>query len=371
MPHTEIVEDSDSIRRTLSESIQNSGWGLIARSRSDGPGTTQHFVYTVGLTETFQHPELVLIGFEPEAATRILELAAFRVSEGTRFRDLSTNDQVIEGFLVAFRSVPWPEAVYWARLASERYSSNQYELLQLILPDFRGRFPWDAGCPKLHARIQERMPDPTIGFTDSVMFSKNAVESRETPLPRARQSVGHSTSCGLKPAFGLKSRGGSKRAKDLVESVRARVAKIIHEHGWAAITVDPTDDCGGGPKFAYTVGLTETYNHPEIVMVGFASDLSMAVLNSAGKRVKNGIRLVDWSTDDHIIQLFPVAFRSLPMPQGRRWAPVAGDRYRPRSFELLQMFMPDGHGRFPWNADCDESTSKIQMYLLESMRPVH
>jgi hypothetical protein len=149
------------------------------------------------------------------------------------------------------------------------------------------------------------------------------------------------------------------------------VSNTIREHGWAVITVDQTEDCGGGPKLAYTVGLTETYNHPEIVMVGFASDLSMAVLNSAGKRVKNGIRFVDSSTDDHVIQLFPVAFRSIPMPPGKRWAPVASDRYRPRSFELLQMFMPDGCARFPWNANCDESTARIQMYLLESMRSVH
>jgi hypothetical protein len=117
--------------------------------------------------------------------------------------------------------------------------------------------------------------------------------------------------------------------------------------------------------------LTETVAHPEFMLMGFDPNLSMGVLNAAGQRVKTGIRFTDRSMDDKVIDRFPVWFRSVPMPEGRRWARLAAERCQSRPLELLQMFLPDQLGRFPWDADCSASFVLLQGRLLESMTKPH
>jgi hypothetical protein len=59
----------------------------------------------------------------------------------------------------------------------------------------------------------------------------------------------------------------------------------IARHGWALQIVEPGP---GDPGWTYTIGLTD-FGHPELVMVGLASDAG-AVLNGLGERVRRGER---------------------------------------------------------------------------------
>ena len=63
-----------------------------------------HFAYTVGLTETFGHPEIVLLGTWQHAHP-FLNAVGDLVRDGRRFETGDTSEEVLDGFVVRFDPV--------------------------------------------------------------------------------------------------------------------------------------------------------------------------------------------------------------------------------------------------------------------------
>lgn len=61
--------------------------------------------------------------------------------------------------------------------------------------------------------------------------------------------------------------------------------------GWALQGVE------GVRPWVYSVGLTERFGHPELVMAGVPIDAAMAVINALGRRIAAGEDLID---GDHV-----------------------------------------------------------------------
>jgi Domain of unknown function (DUF4262) len=139
-----------SVESAIDDAIMRVGWGVISIPPND---ETPSFAYTVGLTATFRHPELMLVGFDPSGMRSLLNMAAGRVKLGVRHGDWTTDDKIIGGEIVWFRSVAARDAKKWALLADHRYGKD-LDLLQMFLPDERGLFPWDSGVKAAHAKIQ-------------------------------------------------------------------------------------------------------------------------------------------------------------------------------------------------------------------------
>jgi hypothetical protein len=137
----------------------------------------------------------------------------------------------------------------------------------------------------------------------------------------------------------------------VMDELRSRIAKAVENPGWFVVGVLPAANT---PSFSYTVGLTETARHPEVLMLGFDNQLMHRLLNTAGQHIKDGRQFDDWDSSDQVVAAFPVVFRTVPFPEARQWARVASERYRTRGgFKLLQMFVPDAHGHFPWEVEAD------------------
>ena len=147
-----------------------------------------------------------------------------------------------------------------------------------------------------------------------------------------------------------------------ISEVETMMTEAIGRHGWWVQSVLPDANY---PSFSYTVGLTETFRHPEILMMGHHPKLMHDLLNDIGALIKGGARFSDWDTSDKVISGFPVFFRSVPGKEASRWSLAAYKRYP--EFELLQVFLPDAKGRFPWDPACDRETAKFQGALLEAM----
>jgi len=64
--------------------IAEVGWSYTAVT--GGPGASC-WTYTVGLTSTFDHPELVVTGVTPDVAARLLEALCLRIKDGDRLVD--------------------------------------------------------------------------------------------------------------------------------------------------------------------------------------------------------------------------------------------------------------------------------------------
>jgi hypothetical protein len=98
------------------------------------------FTYTVGLRETFGHPEVILVG-RWSSAHPILNVVGELVREGARFAPGDRSDDVVDGYPARFGAVcdQCREAcLTWASWAADR---EPFEALQLILPDATGRWP--------------------------------------------------------------------------------------------------------------------------------------------------------------------------------------------------------------------------------------
>jgi hypothetical protein len=70
---------------------------------------------------------------------------------------------------------------------------------------------------------------------------------------------------------------------------------IIRTHGWAiqGVKSDHPPDL----LWAYTVGLTKSYDHPELVLVGETTNLAFVTVNRVASLVRDGERL---AAGDHI-----------------------------------------------------------------------
>ncbi|MBA2427455.1 MAG: DUF4262 domain-containing protein [Actinobacteria bacterium] len=59
----------DDVRFHIHGLIEGSGWAVIP---VEGNTPYRSWAYTVGLVQTFDHPELVVVGLDPLAAGRLL-----------------------------------------------------------------------------------------------------------------------------------------------------------------------------------------------------------------------------------------------------------------------------------------------------------
>src|ERR1700733_4220828 len=59
----------------------------------------------------------------------------------------------------------------------------------------------------------------------------------------------------------------------------------IDKFGLQVIMVDSTDYL---PSFAYSIGLTQTYSHPEIICFGLPNNLGHSIINDIAEIIKRG-----------------------------------------------------------------------------------
>jgi hypothetical protein len=132
------------------------------------------------------------------------------------------------------------------------------------------------------------------------------------------------------------------------------VRDLIAQHGWMVAKVGDQ-----GVMFAYTVGLTETLGHPELIMTGLDPNVAQSILNMAGDRIEKGESLIPYSSEGaesvlFVDGLFGGGYRAAvqrvsPSQRDHRMG-VAKVHYEARGqdWEALQIIMPDAKGRFPW-----------------------
>ncbi|HLK01543.1 MAG TPA: DUF4262 domain-containing protein [Streptosporangiaceae bacterium] len=126
-------------------------------------------------------------------------------------------------------------------------------------------------------------------------------------------------------------------------SMRA-MAGEISAVGWSVRTAQGDEFT---PPWAYTVGLWQTRQGPELLMAGLPPEHMTIILNVIADRVADGIRV---DVADEITGICPCSLTIRPVhPSWRETSMLAiSDRYygyvRPR---YLQVVWPDRRGRYP------------------------
>jgi len=124
------------------------------------------------------------------------------------------------------------------------------------------------------------------------------------------------------------------------------------------------------PKYAYTIGVTETYKHPEFIIVGNfdAGDITALLNKAVALLVKDrnafkerdvfGVTNATIDGKSVAVGARPITKRAKRLKMG-----LAVDRYGIDNFQAIQLFVPDLKGRLPWHTDYDTTWGIDSMQL--------
>ena len=138
----------DQALLNLDSKISRFGW--TAYYIFDGPGPP--WLYTIGLVERFDHPELIILGLSPEAAHGLVNQFVQTLEDGGSFKPGRQTLRRFEGYrmaLVAVDDAYWqePEDYFlgWLDYYKATRRSVPQRALQLVWPDEADRLPWESG----------------------------------------------------------------------------------------------------------------------------------------------------------------------------------------------------------------------------------
>lgn len=144
---------------------------------------------------------------------------------------------------------------------------------------------------------------------------------------------------------------------DLTNALQ-RVAADIEQFGWHVIQVN-----GGGTSlgFCFTIGLTETYGHPELLLYATGPEVGgMATyLKPIVEQIAAGKRFVDGDKCPEAFKQHTGAFRQVLDRYKPAVVGTALNYYDEKPFDLLQLYWPDGQGHFPWQSDFNDGLPAV------------
>ena len=118
-----------------------------------------------------------------------------------------------------------------------------------------------------------------------------------------------------------------------------------------------------GPGFGFSIGLYETYNHPEIIMVGLKHDITHSLINSIADTIKKGSVFTPNQFYPGITEGFDCYFLEVEEAFYRDYLGYANWYYKNINFPVLQCVYPTTKGVYPWEKDWPESLNKLQLLL--------
>lgn len=142
-----------------------------------------------------------------------------------------------------------------------------------------------------------------------------------------------------------------------------KMRRDIGREGFFIMAVAPGPDSHG---FAYTIGLSESMGHPELLVFSLPPQVAFVVLHDFVKKLKEGARFTDGQVIDDIFTVpVPVAARAISHEKAAEYTVQLFNMYaaNPVPPSVLQMVLPDTRGRFPWHSDFDQSLETMQPAL--------
>jgi hypothetical protein len=125
------------------DNVEKFGWeAMLVNSKEQSTS----FAYTVGLCDTMNFPEIIVVGLKQKVAHFALQYAIEKMQAGLTPETERVRD-IVGGVEVEFR----PVAQKWFRHVMCRadwyygYPESRPPALQLIYPDIEGRFQWEPG----------------------------------------------------------------------------------------------------------------------------------------------------------------------------------------------------------------------------------
>jgi hypothetical protein len=270
------------------------------------------YIYTEGLASKFGHPEIYVVGLPAQTAASMLEELVSRIRAGQRFDMPCFVENIIH-----FEMPMMP-------IAAEPGILPPSGAVQLFYPDPQGYAPWEPEC------------DPDFGVPQTSFFwTVGSYPTRRTPLAERLISRGRPSEEEIE-----------RRMNAGIERLREQVTRS----GFTFQPVFPSADTDGEP-FVYTIGLSRTYNHPEIYVVGLDADNAIELLLRTIDKIAGG-EVFETPTffedeDGDLFTVRPLVQADVDENSG------LGQKVLGHGFPAVQVYYPDENGLFPWEEGCD------------------
>jgi hypothetical protein len=148
------------------------------------------------------------------------------------------------------------------------------------------------------------------------------------------------------------------------------IADIVQQYGWYAASIYDHN-----PPFLYSIGLMQTYNHPEFIVFGLDAKNAYALLSALIQSIRagqsfaqSGVHTVSVGGNDHRVGFRPV--HQTQHPLYLRFA-MGYCRHIGRWGELqtIQLFWTDSQGKFPFDVGCNLDMYRLQPRLDLALTP--
>lgn len=127
-----------------------------------------------------------------------------------------------------------------------------------------------------------------------------------------------------------------------------KIAVDVSQYGLSVMLVSESED---GPKFGYSIGLSHSYNHPEIIVFGLNHEVAGVIINTIGRRIEDGERFEPGKKYEELLDGYSCVFREVPTGCYPEYFGYARQFYKGWNFAVLQLVWPDKDHRYPWDTD--------------------
>ncbi|MCH2045275.1 MAG: DUF4262 domain-containing protein [Saprospiraceae bacterium] len=140
-----------------------------------------------------------------------------------------------------------------------------------------------------------------------------------------------------------------------------RTKEHIQKYGLSIPMIEATDYL---PSFAYSVGLQETFNHPEIICLGLDTQTMHSLINNIADIVEKEGDIKANQEYDNILENYRATFLKVDPRNIEDYFGVAINFYGTIKIDALQLIWTDRNNKFPWE-DGFEDVFKYKQPLLD------
>ena len=122
----------------------------------------------------------------------------------------------------------------------------------------------------------------------------------------------------------------------------------VKEYGWHVLKIFEKNQT---PGWAFSIGLFENFNHPEIIVFGLNDEVAHYVINAVGEEVRNGKTFAVDGLYSDLIDAYACTFKPVNPVWYHDFLGYANWFYSGDNYPALQCIWPDKNHRFPWEPE--------------------
>jgi hypothetical protein len=146
-----------------------------------------------------------------------------------------------------------------------------------------------------------------------------------------------------------------------------KVLADVAEFGWHSLNVLEDD---GHPPWTFTIGLYETWQHPELIIIGRSRATAHHILNTVATGLDDNHRLDLTRTTLELLPHTQCCFIEVAERYYHDYVGFARWFYRGKHFPLYQIIWPSNDGHYPWSPHAPDSFKEWQPLLGEALNGV-